>query len=154
MGIHHIRAVEKRDLGELVQLCAAHAAYEECAYNSLYKAQDLATHLFGQSPALQCLVVELDGQLIGYATFMKQFSTWDTAFYVYMDCLYLTEAARNLGIGKELMEKVKYYAKEEKCDHIQWQTPKSNTEAIRFYRALGAESKEKERFFLYLGGDP
>lgn len=150
MAKHQIRGVEKRDLPALIQLCAAHAAYEESEYESLHKVQDLSTHLFGKLPALKCEVVELDGKLIGYSTFMKQFSTWDAAFYVYMDCLYLTEAARNRGIGKELIEKIKNYASKEKCDHLQWQTPKSNTGAIRFYKAVGAESKEKERFFLYL----
>lgn len=150
MERHVLRKVEKRDLPELVKLCQAHASHEASQYDPLYKVQDLTAHLFDQTPSFQCLVVERQGRLIGYAAYMKQFSTWEASFYVYMDCLYLIDAARSQGIGRELIEVIKEFARKEKCDHIQWQTPKSNESAIRFYHTLGAESKGKERFFLPL----
>jgi GNAT superfamily N-acetyltransferase len=94
------------------------------------------------------LVVEKENTLIGYATFMKQFSTWDADFYIYLDCLYLKETSRGKGLGKIIMEMIKEYSKVENCTHIQWQTPNFNKKAIQFYLKIGATAKTKERFFL------
>jgi GNAT superfamily N-acetyltransferase len=105
-------------------------------------------HLFANAPTLYCLVVEIDAQLIGYATYMKQFSTWDSKFYVYMDCLFLNDLCRGLGIGEQLMHRIKIESVKLDCELIQWQTPDFNEGAIRFYNRIGASSKTKERFFL------
>ncbi len=142
-----IRKAVTQDLDELVKLCKAHADFESCSYHTVGKAALLMENLFCSNPALNCLVVELNGELMGYSTFMKQFSTWDACFYVYLDCIYLKENARGLGIGKQLMQDVQAYAKEEACTEIQWQTPDFNADAIEFYQKLGATSKSKERFF-------
>ena len=79
---------------------------------------------------------------------MKQWSTWNASQYVCMDCLYLTESRRGNGFGKLLLEEVKRYAVHENCKEIQWQTPGSNVEAIKFYQREGAVIKTKVRCFL------
>jgi GNAT superfamily N-acetyltransferase len=79
---------------------------------------------------------------------MKQYATWDAAYYVYMDCLFLTEDARGKGVGEELINRIKLEANALDCTHIQWQTPDFNERAIKFYNRIGATSKSKERFFL------
>jgi len=145
-----IRFIQKNDLDELLCLCEAHALYEKARFSKERKKENLTKHLFSSTPILYCLVIELDSKLIGYATYMKQYSTWDADFYVYMDCLFLNEKSRGLGLGKELMNKIKEEAKKLGCDLIQWQTPTFNTGAINFYKKIGAESKNKERFFLQL----
>ena len=78
---------------------------------------------------------------------IKQFSTWDMDWYLYLDCLYLTKETRGQGIGLKLMQKLKHFAKENMINTIQWQTPKDNFTAIEFYQKLNAVNKEKQRFF-------
>jgi len=143
-----IRYAKKRDLPQLIELCKHHAEYEQAAYDEKGKPELLAGFLFGQTPSLKCLVVEQANSLIGYATFMKQFSTWDAGYYIYLDCLFLKEAARGKGLGGFIMERLKEYVKIENCSSLQWQTPDSNQKAIDFYRKIGGVSKRKERFFL------
>lgn len=143
-----IRLAKKEDLHQIVTLCEAHAIYEKSAYDKNGKAEELEKHLFGEQAALHCLVVEKEGQLIGYATYMKQFSTWDANFYVYMDCLFLDDRSRGFGIGEKLVIRIKEESKKMGCSLIQWQTPDFNTRAIKFYHRIGAHSKVKERFFL------
>ncbi|WP_445955603.1 GNAT family N-acetyltransferase [Yeosuana sp.] len=143
-----MRFAEKSDLDALIYLCELHAVFEESGYDSNHKKQNLNSHLFSEQPSLFCLVVEQDKKLIGYATYMKQFSTWDADFYVYMDCLYLTETGRGFGIGEKLIKKIQEEARKNNCTHIQWQTPDFNKRAIKFYQRIGAKSKTKERFFL------
>ena len=96
---------------------------------------------------VHCLVIERGHQIVGYATFMKQFSTWDAAWYMYLDCLFLKKEIRGNGWGLKMMEKIKTYAKQEKCSSIQWQTPSFNASGIVFYSKIGAISKTKESFF-------
>lgn len=144
----HIRLVQIEDMPQLIKLCAAHAAYEQAAYDPAGKADRLAEALFCQPAKLFCLVAEQAGRLLGFLTYMEQYATWDAAAYIYMDCLYLDEAARNQGLGKRLVERMVREARHMGCDLIQWQTPAFNTDAIRFYNRLGATAKSKERFFL------
>lgn len=145
-----IRLVQLQDLPQLLDLCAAHAAYEKCSYDPEGKQERLAKDLFSDAPKLYCLVVEYEGLLIGYATYMAQYATWDAQEYLYMDCLYLTESSRGYGIGVKIIKKLTDEAKRLGCSHIQWQTPDFNTGAIRFYSRIGGTSKSKERFFLTL----
>ena len=67
---------------------------------------------------------------------------------MYLDCIFLRPETRGQGIGKKLMQRVAAKARGENCINVQWQTPVFNTNAIKFYNHLGAESKHKLRFFL------
>lgn len=144
----HIRFAKRDDMGSIIELCVLHALYEKVDYAVEGKASQLAKDLFIGHPKLFCLVVECNNELIGYATYMKQYATWDTSEYIYMDCIYLKEFARGLGIGQKLVDRVKLEGRLLGCLVIQWQTPTFNTRAIKFYKRLGATSNTKERFFL------
>jgi len=141
-----IRPIEEKDITALIKLCKAHAEYEKADYSSTDKAEKLSKALFAPNSNLKCLVAEMDNEVVGYCTFIKQFSTWDAEYYVYLDCLFLLEKTRGKGFGKKLMQQVKEYAITENCSIIQWQTPSFNKNAINFYNKLGAHSKSKERF--------
>jgi len=143
-----VRFIEKLDLNDLIKLCELHAVFEQSEYNSKNKKQKLEKHLFSDKPTLFCLVVEHLDKIIGYATYMKQFSTWDSDFYIYMDCLFMTEESRGFGIGEKLIDRIKIEGIKNQCTHIQWQTPDFNKRAMKFYNRIGAESKTKERYFL------
>lgn len=145
-----IRFAQREDIKAITTLCQLHSAYEKAEYQSQGKEQSLTSHLFNENPSLYCLIAELDKEIVGYATYMKQFSTWDADFYTYMDCLFLMENSRGLGIGEKLIERIKVEAKRLGCKLIQWQTPDSNVKAQKFYYRIGAASKSKERFFLYI----
>lgn len=143
-----IRFAKEKDLPQIVKLCQAHAEFEQANYEPTDKLDLLSKFLFTENPVLKCLVVQQEKMLIGYATFMKQFSTWDADFYIYLDCLYLNEASRGKGLGKIIMKMIAEYGKTQNCTHLQWQTPSFNEKAIQFYKKIGANSKNKERFYL------
>ena len=140
-----IRSAEKRDFDTIKVLVKAHAEFEKASALNDENLNQLESHIFN-TETIKCLVVEIDTKIVGYATFLKQFSTWDANYYVYLDCLYLNEKTRGKGVGTSIMEAIKTYAKSENCAIIQWQTPDFNEKAIQFYNKLGASSKSKERF--------
>jgi len=143
-----IRFAKERDLPRIIDLCHQHAEYEQAQFNKRDKENLLYKAIFGEFPVLKCLVVAKENSIVGYATYMRQFSTWDADFYIYLDCLFLTEETRGKGLGTALMDKIKEYAKSENCTFIQWQTPEFNKKAIRFYQKNGGTSLKKERFSM------
>ena len=140
-----IRFALEKDINQIIELCRLHAEYEQAIYDATDKTELLLEHIFVHE-TIKCLVVEVDSSIVGYATFMKQFSTWDVCYYIYLDCLFIKEDDRGEGVGTKIMEEIKQYAKSEGCSIIQWQTPSFNTKAIKFYNKLGAKPKDKERF--------
>lgn len=143
-----IRTCEPHDLHALVELCAAHARFEQATYTKVGKEELLRKALFQETPSLFCWVVEMEGLLAGYTTYTFDYSTWDAQRFLYLDCLYLEPAARGRGIGEEIIKRLQHTAREEGCVNLQWQTPSFNEKAIRFYRRIGGFPKEKIRFSI------
>lgn len=144
-----VRRARPGDLAEVVALIAEHAAYEKSEPPASGLQERLRTLLFGNpEPRLRCLVAELDGAVVGYATCSAEVSTWDGAEYLHMDCLFLRDGHRGLGIGESLMAAVRDEARALGLAQVQWQTPAWNDGAIRFYGRIGAVAKDKRRFFL------
>ena len=143
-----IRPVKTNELPEILQLCALHAEYERLPFQVNGQVSALEKDIFSASPKLYCLVAEVKGHIIAYATYMKQYATWNAEEYIYLDCLFVIEEFRSDGIGEELMKQIRKHSAELGCSLMQWQTPEFNKRAIKFYRRMGAHSKSKERFFL------
>jgi len=143
-----IRPVVSGDMEAIINLCELHAHYEGQHYDRTNKLEKLSQALFASPPALKCYVAEVDGDVVGYATATREFSTWNADYFLHMDCLFILESTRGAGVGLKLFGALIECAKQWQCSHIQWQTPSDNTRAIKFYERLGARSKAKERFFF------
>ncbi|MEQ9404366.1 MAG: GNAT family N-acetyltransferase [Cyclobacteriaceae bacterium] len=143
-----IRKAELKDLPQILVLIEAHAVYEQSEISSLVELeQRLRDTMFGRYPKIQCLIAEHEGLIVAYASFISQYSTWEGVEYLYLDCLFIKEECRGLGLGKAFMQRIQAQARHQSIDLIQWQTPVFNKNAISFYRGLGAVDKPKHRFF-------
>ncbi|MGW0531632.1 N-acetyltransferase family protein [Streptomyces sp. NPDC003032] len=153
-GVPVVRHARPADLPRVAELAAEHAAFEKAAPPGAGLAERLGALLFGvPEPRLRCLVAELPGgELVGYATCAPEISTWDGVEYLHMDCLFLRDGHRGLGLGPLLMDAVSAEARALGLTVVQWQTPAWNEGAIRFYDRLGARAKEKLRYTLEVEG--
>ncbi|MDO7083578.1 GNAT family N-acetyltransferase [Pseudocolwellia sp. AS88] len=144
-----IREAKKYDAPQLLSLFEKHAEYEGNSLLSTKQAtSDKLNILKNLSDTPLIILVVVQGtEIKGYMSLLKQFSTWDMNYYLYMDCLYLLPELRGEGMGKLLMEHCKSYSHQHKLLEIQWQTPVENSKAINFYKHIGARSKAKLRFF-------
>lgn len=145
-----IREIEEKDLDQLLILCSKHAEYEKAPYRSAGKKEKLHSAIFSDPKQFYGLVVEVSEEIVGYATYTFDFSTWDAQKFIYLDCLYLEDYCRSYGIGQVLIEKVKETGQLNGCINMQWQTPEFNERAIQFYNRIGAIGKGKVRFCLPL----
>ena len=145
---YNIRKADSKDINEIILLCKEHSEFEKAEYSSGGKAEKLSDLLFSENPQIFCLIVENETGILGYATYMLEFSTWEASQYIHMDCLYLRPQARNLGIGKQIIKLITQDAEKYNCEQIQWQTPEFNERSIRFYHRIGATSKRKLRMYF------
>jgi GNAT superfamily N-acetyltransferase len=92
----------------------------------------------------QCFIAENENrEVLGYVTFFFAYYSW-TGKAVYLDDLYVREVFRKQGIGKQLLQSVIDFAKEEQCRKVRWQVSKWNANAIAFYKSMGAQIDEVE----------
>jgi GNAT superfamily N-acetyltransferase len=145
-----VRRAGPMDVDALVVLCAEHARYERAVYDPDGKAAPLERALSEAPPRLTAWVAEAGGTAIGYVTATSEFSTWSARDFLHMDCLFVREGYRGMGVGAALMAALVSFARERGYAEVQWQTPDWNTEAERFYRREGALAQAKLRFSLAL----
>jgi GNAT superfamily N-acetyltransferase len=136
-----IRDIREDDIDALMSICREHALYERSKYEEDGKADRLNCALFAPEPKLRAWLAEASGELIGYATATIDFSTWSAQKFLHMDCLFVRDGWRNMGVGVALLDRVVAH-------EVQWQTPDWNTDASRFYRRCGATEILKRRFYL------
>ncbi len=147
---YNLRLCQPDDLDKLIILIGEHTNFERADYNAEGKKENLSQALFGDNAPLHCIVVEVKGEIIGYATYTFDYSTWDASWFIYLDCIYIEENFRSYGIGAVLMSHIKEVGISRGCVNMQWQTPEFNERAIKFYNRIGGIGKEKIRFTLPL----
>lgn len=92
----------------------------------------------------QCFIAENDAhEIIGFASFYFAYYSW-VGKGLYLDDLYVKENYRKHKIGSRLLNTVIDFAKKEKCKKLRWLVSKWNTEAIEFYKKMGAIIEETE----------
>jgi GNAT superfamily N-acetyltransferase len=91
----------------------------------------------------QAFVALENKNIIGFCTFFYAYYSW-SGKAIYLDDLYITDSFRKNGIGKQLLNTVIALAKESNCRKVRWQVSKWNTNAIEFYKKMGADIDEIE----------
>src|SRR5206468_2227418 len=94
--------------------------------------------LFGPDAKLSCLVAEHDGEVVGFAVWFVNFSTWHGRHGVYLEDLFVQPGVRGRGHGKELLTELARIAVDRGYGRVEWSVLDWNTPAQDFYRALGA----------------
>jgi GNAT superfamily N-acetyltransferase len=133
-----VRFAVRGDLSTVVALIHELAAYENLSHLAVATPQTLEPHLFGNHPACECLLAELDGQAVGFALFFPTFSTFAGRPGLWLEDLFVRPEARGAGLGRLLVQRVAQLAVERDCGRFEWSVLEWNTDAQGFYQRLGA----------------
>ena len=133
-----LRAAEPRDVDALVRLIESLAEFEHLTHLLRVSADKLAPHLFGASPAAEAWVAEVDGEVVAFALFLRNFSTFLAQPGLYLEDLFVSPAQRGRGIGAALLKRLGALAVERGYGRFEWSVLDWNTSAIRFYERMGA----------------
>jgi len=126
------------DVPMIFELIKALAEYEQLSHTVTGDAQTLKQHLFGTRPYAEAIVAECQKQVIGFALFFSNYSTFLTQPGIYLEDLFVLPEFRGRGIGKALITSVAELAVERNCGRLEWSVLNWNEPAIAFYQNLGA----------------
>ena len=133
-----LRSAELRDIGAIVQLIRELAEFESLTHLLQVTPEKLRPQLFGERPAAEALVAERDGEVVAFALFFTNFSTFLAQPGLYLEDLYVKPEHRGRGIGKALLTRLAALAVERDYGRFEWCVLDWNEDAIRFYKGMGA----------------
>lgn len=133
-----IRPAQAADAPTIVALIRELAEFEQLAHLVKVTPEQLIQHLFGPRPAAECVVVEQGAEVVAFALFFHNFSTFLGQPGLYLEDLYVRPAHRGKGIGRSLLVHLAGLARERGCGRFEWSVLDWNANAIAFYEKLGA----------------
>ena len=137
-GSVSIRAAELRDVTAIVQLIRELADFEHLTHLLQVTPEKLRPHLFGERAVVEALVAESGDEVVGFAVFFTNFSTFLAQPGLYLEDLYVRPDQRGRGIGEALLSRVGRLAVEREYGRFEWSVLDWNAPAIRFYEKMGA----------------
>jgi GNAT superfamily N-acetyltransferase len=135
---HTLRAAEPRDLPAIVGLIGELAEFEHLTHLLQVTAETLRPHLFGDKPVAEAVVGEADGEVVAFALYFTNFSTFLAKPGLYLEDLYVRPEHRGRGLGRALLEHLGALAVERDYGRFEWSVLDWNEHAIRFYKGMGA----------------
>ena len=123
---------------DIVRLIGRLAEFEQLEHLVQATPEKLGPHLFGPRPVAEALVVDSGEQVVGFALFFTNFSTFLAKPGLYLEDLFVEPELRGRGIGQALLTRLAELAAERGCGRFEWSVLDWNVNAIRFYERMGA----------------
>ncbi len=133
-----IRPAVAADAGLVLALVRELAEYERLAAQVVAGEDDFARWLFGDAPAAEVAIAEVDGAAVGFALFFTSFSTFLGRPGIYLEDLYVRSAHRGRGVGGALLRHLAQETRARGYGRLEWSVLDWNRDAIGFYLRLGA----------------
>ena len=87
-------------MNAVVALVRELAAYEQASDQCHLTPAQLRTALFGEEPALFGHVAEVGCEVVAFALWFRNFSTWDGVHGIYLEDLFVRSEHRGCGLGR------------------------------------------------------
>lgn len=141
----HIRPLIESELSELLELIRAKAEFDGCPESLVATTDSLREAIFSAEPLAHALVAEIDGRIVGMATYFAIFSSFIAKPGLWLDDLFIYPEFRNRGVGEALMKRLSALAKAADCGRIDWHVSNLNERGKKFYLRIGARISEQTR---------
>jgi GNAT superfamily N-acetyltransferase len=135
---HLLRRAEPRDVSAVVGLIRELAEFEQLTHLLRVTPETLHPHLFGDKPVVECVVGEVAREVVAFALFFTNFSTFLAKPGLYLEDLYVKPEFRGRGLGRALLEHLGALAVQRDYGRFEWSVLDWNEHAIRFYQGMGA----------------
>ncbi|HBI70757.1 GNAT family N-acetyltransferase [Massilia sp. IC2-278] len=134
-----IRPAEPADVTDIHSMIVELAVFEKLEHMVVATEELLHEGLFGNKPACEAIVGEENGEVVAFALFFHNFSTFLTKKGLYLEDLYVRQSHRGKGYGTQLLARLAQLAVERNCGRFEWSVLDWNEPAIGFYQTMGAE---------------
>jgi len=133
-----LRKAIKTDMESVLILIKELASFEKEPDAVEVTVDELIKDGFGENPAFEVFVAELDNEIVGMALFYQRYSTWKGKT-IHLEDLIVKQSHRGKGIGNALYTKILKYALALGVKRVEWAVLDWNTIAIDFYKSTGAK---------------
>ena len=130
------------DAPGLLALMDGLAAFEGWPDLLSVTASEIARRAQATPPALQAVLAEAEGTLVGFATVFPIPYAYAAHPSLELEMLYVAEPWRARGVGRALMDAVLDHARETGCERVEWNVLAANGRAQAFYESLGGTEKD------------
>ncbi|MEU2677217.1 GNAT family N-acetyltransferase [Streptomyces sp. NPDC007107] len=140
-----IRTATAEDVPAIHTMVRELAEYEKALDEAKASEQQLREALFGERPAAYAHVAvsDDDGEVVGFALWFLNFSTWRGVHGVYLEDLYVRPGRRGGGYGKALLRELARICVERGYGRLEWSVLNWNAPSIAFYESLGARPQDE-----------
>lgn len=145
-----IRLAEVGDaerIGEMwAEMVRFHAQFDAVTFRAAENGADRYAYAVRdrlQDPAARVLVAERRGELVGYVSGIIADIT--TEMFEPLRCglladIYVTETNRRQGLGRQLVERLCLWFRDQDVAHFEWHVSARNRPALAFWKAIGGEA--------------
>lgn len=133
-----IRKALPTDVSTILQFIKELAEYEKLAHEVKADETSLTATLFGEHPAAEVVLVEENGEPVGFALYFTSYSTFLARAGIYLEDLYIRPAFRGRGYGRALLKHLAAEVVRRGGGRLEWSVLDWNEPSIRFYESLEA----------------
>jgi GNAT superfamily N-acetyltransferase len=137
-----LRSATVSDVPLIRELIEGLAEYERLRHECHATDDLLRASLFGERSYAEVVIAEWDGEAAGFALFFHNYSTFLARPGIYLEDLFVRPAHRGRGIGKALLSHLAALAVQRHCGRLEWSVLDWNSDAIGFYKKLGARPQD------------
>ncbi len=134
-----VRPAQPSDVPHIHAMIVELAVFEKLEHLVVATEAMLADGLFGAKPSCEAIVGEENGEVVTFALFFHNFSTFLTRKGLYLEDLYVKQSHRGKGYGRQMLVRLAQLAVERGCGRFEWSVLDWNEPAIQFYRGVGAD---------------
>lgn len=137
-----VRSAEVSDCAVILQFVRELAEFEHALEAVHSTEEDFRRNGWGPDPAFEALIAEADGEPVGFAITFRSFSTWEGRAGIFVEDLYITPAARQLGAGRALLAEIARRAIDRGYPRVDLSVLDWNP-AREFYNRIGFTHREE-----------
>ena len=142
-----IREAVPADAALVLEFIQGLADYERLRHECVATLADIERTVFGPDAVPRVLIAEWDGVPVGFALWLRNYSTFLAKPGIWLEDLFVKPEARGRGIGRALLAALARIAVERGYGRVEWWVLDWNQPSIDFYRSLGAVPKDEWTVF-------
>jgi GNAT superfamily N-acetyltransferase len=137
-----IRTATKKDASLIVSFIKKLAKYEKLLNKVKVNKSKIEKSIFANKEA-EVLIADFNNKPVGFALFFKTYSTFLGQSNMHLEDIFVDEAMRNKGIGKEMFKVLSKIALTRNYQRFEWNCLTWNTPSLKFYKKLGAKTLDE-----------
>lgn len=114
---------------------------------------DIRRYGFGETPAFNTLIAEIDSEFAGMCLYFPIFSTWMGRPGVYVQDLFVDRRFRGMRLGEKLLRRCAKLSKDAGGVYLSLSVDVDNETAKGFYERIGIGVSSNEQIHKILGDD-